>query len=361
MDMNADKEDEMPVVRPFAERIGEAVCGGGLRMDDYWVWGSSVAKGEDGRYHMFASRWPKTYPFFQGYTAASEIVRATADTPEGPFEFEEVVLGPRDPQYWDGRMSHNPCLFQGEGGWYLFYCGVTYREGGTPEEMWVLNQDPEGGKHGRLPPWMLDMRSGVAFAERLAGPWQRPDNPLDLAALSRESHNRTVNVTAVETPEGECRLYYRITGTGLITAVAPHPAGPYPVKSMRIISDYAVKSYTEDPYVFRVDDHYELLSKDSTGDFTGETYALLHSISPDGVDWIPAPAPMACSRHVLWSDGIVRHQGNLERPFILMEDGRPAYLYAATSDGVHTKEHPAHHNAANTWNMVIRLRQSDVS
>lgn len=341
----------------FVDRIGRAVCGGGFAQDGYWVWGASVARGEDGRCHMFASRWPKAYPFFQGYTAASEIVHAVADDPAGPFAFESVALGPRDKGFWDGRMCHNPCLYRGEDGWYLFYCGVTFDDEPDPDAMWALNRDTEAGRNGRMSPWMLDMRSGVAFAERLPGPWRRPDTPLDLGSISRAAHRRAVNVTAFRTMSGTCRIIYRVTGTGIITAEAAHPAGPYPTESMRVISDYAHESHTEDPCAFRIGEHYECLSKDSRGTWTGEPFALLHLLSADGVHWRPAPRPKACSRHVLWDDGCVREQGNLERPFVLFENGRPAYLYAATSDGVHTKEHPAHYTAANTWNMVIRLAE----
>jgi len=75
-DSNQPTARDLSDVRPFADRVGEAVRGGGFWMDGYWVWCGTVAKGEDDRYHMFAARWPKDYPFFQGYTAHSEIVRA---------------------------------------------------------------------------------------------------------------------------------------------------------------------------------------------------------------------------------------------------------------------------------------------
>jgi hypothetical protein len=342
-------------VRPFADRVGRAPCGGGFRMDGYWVWGASVATGEDGLYHMFASRWPKTYPFFQGYTAASEIAHAVADSPVGPFEFREVVLGPRDPEYWDGRIAHNPSLLRTKDGWWLFYCGATYAPDVTPEEMWELNRHTENSKNGLMPPWFHDMRTGVAFARDLNGPWQRPDQPLNLWGLSKNGGKRTVNATAVETFDGKCRIYYRHSGVGLVTALAESPAGPYPVDSMLIISDYSQEAYTEDPYVFRIDDHYEGLTKDSTGQFTGEEFALRHIVSADGVSWRSASEPKGCSRTVAWDDGQTREQGNLERPFVLIEDGRPTHLYAATSDGVHSKSQAAHYNAKNTWNMVLPL------
>lgn len=340
-------------VRPFHERVGEAVRGGGFWMEGYWVWCPTVARGEDGGYHMFASRWPKDYPFFQGYTAASEIVHATADAPDGPFEFERVVLGPRDRRYWDGRMTHNPHLFRGADGWYLFYCGVTYEQDASPESMWALNRQP--GRNGKMPPWMNDMRTGVAFAETLDGPWRRPDEPLALGALKRADHERAVNAVAVQTLAGQCRIYFRLTGTGLVTAVASHPAGPYSGESMHVFADHDAEAYTEDPVVFRIGDHYEMLSKDSSGAFTGEPFALRHSVSSDGVHWRSAPEPKACSRTIRWSDGVVREQGNMERPFVLLEDGEPTHLYAATSDGVHSEEHPAHYSAENTWAMAIRL------
>ena len=51
---------------PFGDRMGVAPVNGGFAMDDSWVWGGSVIRGEDGRYHMFASRWPKSLAFAPG-------------------------------------------------------------------------------------------------------------------------------------------------------------------------------------------------------------------------------------------------------------------------------------------------------
>ncbi len=42
------------------ERMLPAPRNGGFRMEGYWVWCGSAIKGEDNRYHLFASRWPKT-------------------------------------------------------------------------------------------------------------------------------------------------------------------------------------------------------------------------------------------------------------------------------------------------------------
>ena len=287
--------------------------------------------------------------------------RSPADRPEGPFQFEEVVIGKRSPDYWDGRMSHNPHLLRWKDGWYLFYCGVTYREEATPEWMWELNRAPNAGKNGRTPPWMRAMRTGVAYAEDLAGPWRRPDEPLPLALPGHTENQRAVNPCTVETREGRCLLIYRFAGIGLVTAMADHPAGPYGDAEKRVFYDYGAHSYIEDPYVFRVGNHYEMLAKDSHGAFTGEPFALAHMISPDGLDWRPADGPLAVLRKIKWDDGSIREMGNLERPYLLLENGEPRCFYAATSDGVHGKEidgiaRAAHYGADHTWCLAIPVK-----
>ena len=80
------------------ERLQPVAHGRGLRMDGYFVWCGSVIKvGET--YHMFASRWPAETNFPDGYRTHSEIVRATTERPEGPYTFQEVVVGKR-PDAW---------------------------------------------------------------------------------------------------------------------------------------------------------------------------------------------------------------------------------------------------------------------
>lgn len=96
---------------------------GGFRMEGYWVWCGSVVKGEDGKYHMFAARWPKWLPMHPGWLLKSEIVRAVADKVEGPYTYCETVLGARGAQYWDGRMTHNPSIMKVGNKWVLYYIG----------------------------------------------------------------------------------------------------------------------------------------------------------------------------------------------------------------------------------------------
>ena len=56
------------------------------------------------------------------------------------------------------------------------------------------------------------------------------------------------------------------------------------------------------------------------------------------------------SKTLEWEDGTVTTQRQLERPFILFEDGKPAYIFFATMDGPGGFE-----NATRSWNMVIPI------
>ena len=139
-------------------------------MDGYWIWDGSTIKGEDGRYHLFASRWSKKYRMHPGWLFYSEIVRASADTIEGPYQFEEVVLGPRDKSYFDGRMTHNPSIRKVGDTYLLFYIGVTF-EVNPPE-------DPRRRREGQGAPgdpveWTrrrLRRRIGGTGPDRLLAP-----------------------------------------------------------------------------------------------------------------------------------------------------------------------------------------------
>lgn len=94
--------------------------------EGYWVWGSSIVKGDDGKYHMFVSRFPKKLPFHPGWMVASEIVHAVSDIPQGPYRFSDIALPARGAQYWDGRSTHNPRILKQNGKYYLIYMGSTH-------------------------------------------------------------------------------------------------------------------------------------------------------------------------------------------------------------------------------------------
>jgi hypothetical protein len=93
---------------PIFERLLPAPKNGGFKMEDYYIWCGSAIMGEDGRFHMFASRWRKELGFGVHWVFNSEIVRAVSGEPEGPYIFEEVIFKRRERQYFDAMNQHNP-------------------------------------------------------------------------------------------------------------------------------------------------------------------------------------------------------------------------------------------------------------
>jgi hypothetical protein len=333
------------------------VAGGGLRLPGWWVWCGSVARGDDGRYHCFASRWPADLPFFHGYLAASEVIRAVSDRPEGPYAFAEVVLPPRGPGHWDGRMTHNPFILRHRDRWLLFYIGCTW-DGPMPtcEEMHALRALNDG-PNGRIFPWYRSIRIGMAQASSLCGPWIRPEHPTFDVDPAGWDANVVTNPSPCVAPDGRILLYYRAGAAKLGLAIAEHPDAAFIRHGAGPIIDPGDGRRIEDPFVWHDGERYQMVCKDLTGDITGEYHAAAHLWSPDGMSWHLADPAKAWSRTVAWNDGSTTTQASIERPFILMdESGRPGWLFAATADGPGPRDgRPGHYWAHQSWNMVIPL------
>jgi len=96
-----------------------------LELSDYYVWDCSVLF-SGGIYHMFSSRWKKSLGFGANWLFNSQIIHSVSDTPEGPYHFKNVVFERRGRQYFDGMNTHNTCIKEYNGKFYLYYMGCTY-------------------------------------------------------------------------------------------------------------------------------------------------------------------------------------------------------------------------------------------
>jgi hypothetical protein len=317
--------------------MGTVKRASGFRMDGYWCWDASVIKGDDGRYHMFASRWPKDISFHPGWMTNSEVVHAIADNPEGPYTFKAVALPARGVEYWDGRATHNPTIRKHGDTYLLFYIGSTHPLGNAPRGVKFELSDP------RCIVARSNKRIGVATSKSLDGPWQRPDQPiLDTKAGTFYSF-LTSNPAPVVHRDGSVLMVfksrrYKPDGTHgpmmLGLARAKHYLGPYAVVGNEPLFGPDKIGELEDPFVWQnADGTYELIAKDMTGKIVGEKHAGVHALSSDGDHWKLAPKPKAWSRTLTFDDGKTETMGQLERPFILFENGRPAFLFGAVGDG----------------------------
>lgn len=330
-------------------KLGSACSTGGFRMDGYWVWCGSVVQGDDGRYHMFASRWPQRYQMHPGWTFHSEIVRASSDTPEGPYQFEEVVLERRDPRYFDAAMSHNPCILKHQDTYLLFYTGVSYEEDlNDPAIIAAIGNDPE-----RYARYWNRKRIGLATSASVFGPWQRPDRPALESVPGSWDETITSNAAPCLLDDGSVYLMYKsnklnesVRGPfNLGMARAEHWSKPFE----RLSSEPVFTGNIEDPYLWHADGKFHAIMKDMSGAVCGEHHGGIYACSDDALDWNLPEASLAYSRTVSWDNGETTEQSSRERPQLLFHDGKPTHLFNATGNGVPGK---GFNSCTRTWNMV---------
>lgn len=339
------------------DNLGEAPIKGGFEMGDYWVWGSSVVKGDDGQYHMYASRWPKYLPFHPGWMIASEIVHAVSETPEGPYQFKDVALGARGTQFWDGRSCHNPKIVKYKDTYILYYMGSTHPfEEVTKDNVNEFDLKSKWCIAGR---W--GKRIGVATSKSPNGPWKRLDKPvLDVTPDSFYSF-LTSNPSPLIKEDGSVVMLFKgrnykedgLTHSDMSIGVATAPSfeGPYEVVGDEPLFSMEKFGEIEDPCLWSDANGYHMLAKDQRGLITGGQGDGLLAHSENGIDWVIDENPKAYTKTVKWDNGETIKQGQLERPFVFVEDGKPTHLFFATMDGP-----GGFGNGTKTWNMVIPLK-----
>ena len=344
----------------FAEQMKAAPVNGGFKMDGYWVWCPSVIKGDDGRYHMFASRWKKSLPMHPGWLVASEIVRAIATRPEGPYEFQEVVLPARGPAYWDGRSTHNPSIMKVDDTYLLYYMGTTHPFSDVNEKDGLTLDDP------RTIVARANKRIGLATAPSLTGPWQRMVTPILTTRPDKFDNFLVSNPAPMMEADGQVLMIYKCRSykEDLSQRFLQSPTMAFGVARAKSYDQAYIQQLdssvfrkgidVEDPFLWEADKTYHMIAKDMKGSICGEASGGFYATSEDGTTWDLKQGVLAYSKKVLWDDGIVREMGNMERPFILFEEGQATHMFFATSDSV---DGGGIMTCNNTWNMVIPLEE----
>jgi hypothetical protein len=294
---------------PLRDRLQVVDSNSGLRIKGYFVWCGSAIK-VDGKYHMFASRWPEATKFPEGYRTHSEIVRATADRAEGPYTFQEVVVGKRAAGRWDSGMAHNPVIYRVGMTFVLFYIGSD-----------------EGSRYRQI---------GVATASAIAGPWNRSDRPLDLGVKTDGN-----NPAACFELDGSVKLVWRDKNLHVYVSTAPSFRGPYRVANDRVWPEARL----EDFFLFKHQGQYHLICEDNVGNVTGHERWGAHLYSEDGISgWKKYTPSVVYDHEISWTDGTSLHAVRRERPWLLIEDHAATCLFTAVYDGVHA------------WNQAVPIR-----
>ena len=294
----------------FIDRLEPSEAEPALDQDDYYIWGADVIEDEDGRFHMFAARWPHGAPEEHGaWQTHSEIVRAVADDPTGPFEVRETVVEP---------FAHNPEIIDTGEVYLLYYLG------------------PGGQTYLRV-------------AEDPTGPWEHHETGISAPS----------NPAAAVRPDGSIVLIIKQSDDDLTRRydayVAEDYRGPYELVNEQVFDREDPEGPTEDMTIWRDGGLYHMVSNWGPRAGFSETEGF-HALSKDGVSWDVPEEAAAFTLDRPLSDGSrmdLTDEGRLERVKVFARDGVPTHMYHAATPVDKSEITPE----TSSWSLVTPLRE----
>ncbi|WP_076418970.1 glycoside hydrolase family protein [Colwellia sp. UCD-KL20] len=298
---------------------------------DYYIWGSSMVEGSDGKYHLFYSRWHKSYGH-NAWLTHSEIAHAVADKPLGPYKHVDIGLPARGKNYWDGLSTHNPTVHKFGDKYYIYYMGNT----GDGKVMKGFNFSHRNNQ-----------RIGVAVANSPYGPWKRTDTPLINTSENNNAWDALMvsNPSVLQKADGSFLMVYKAVAKKAplpaggpvvhLMATAKSPIGPFTKHVDPVFTKVGEKFPAEDPYIWLQGNQYWAIVKDMKGAFTDSGKSLALFNSQNGFDWHKANMPLVSKLEINWQSG-KQKVAHLERPQIWFKEGKPAILFCAADE---TREH----------------------
>jgi len=299
--------------------VGEAINEPG-----YDIWGSSPIKDEDGNVHLFCSRWPSDTPFKTAWRYNSEIAHYVSKSPEGPFQFVEVVGKGKQDGSWNSAGFHNPNIKKIDDKYVLVYIANSGAKDHGPSQ-----------------------RIGMLISESLNGPWREVPNekspllspPSDSSIWCYKSGLGVNNPSIIKLANGKYHLYFKAKAgpkeskgkVSMGVAISERLEGPYIIQKDPITTN---DTRVEDGYAFHWRGHVCLLTTDNHGIL--EKGGGLLWISEDGLTFDPQPLAGFHNFQNFYLDGIIPEGTNMrygsgvkfERPQLLLgTDDEPEYLY----------------------------------
>lgn len=301
------------------------------------VWGTSPVVGKDGKVHLYVAQWPipkNKKEGFKGYFTTSEIAHYVGDTPDGPFEFVRIAVPDQDGTF---NAPHNPTIKFIDGRYVLCF---------------IVNENDDRTKQ----------RIIMYVADDLNDDWQpakgaEPDGtilrcPDDHKIWNHNSLRGVTNPSLIKY-KGEYLLYFKSAtpdhekdpndfynrefGYGVATSKTLE--GPYEFYPERLTSK---EMELEDVYAFSYGDNIYMISRD-LGATLGDKEGGLLWKSDDGFNFQVKETQRAFESLVSYVgeealDGANKYRGSLkgqlERPQLLIIDGKPTYMYSATGVNV---------------------------
>ena len=314
----------------FQIQFGKVSAKSVFASDSMSIWGGSLAKGEDGLYHMFYSTWPKDIGW--EWVNYSVIAHAVSESPFGPFTHKDVALPDRGADYWDGSCTHNPTVHKFSGKYYLYYMGNF----GDEKIVSVPGKQKINWLHRN------NQRIGVAVADDPNGPWKRFDEPvLDITHGDSLAHDAlmTSNPSVCQMSDGKILMVYKAVGKKFplphggpvvhMVAIADSPTGPFKKYPDPVFTFEGERFPAEDPYIWFQDGKYRAIVKRIKHEGKKRIFSLVHYDSKDGIHWDKAKYFNISDRRFTWENGKTQQFDHLERPQVFIENGNPVALLCA--------------------------------
>ena len=302
--------DEAPAPLNIGAMVQPLPDSGVFRLDDHHTWGPQVSKGQDGRYYLVYSRWPKNTFWWR----ASEIALAVSERAEGPYSHLSVLLAGRGPGHWDEAVAHNPKIKLFNGRYYLYYVSGLAKDD--------------------LSHYRVTQQIGVAVSDSITGPYQRLDEPI--LGPSPPLYNLAVNPGVSQMPDGRYLMIMK-------GEIRPVPAGvpkPQRIQGMAIASTpVGPFEMLPEPAIRNIDTEDASLWYDRR---RNKYFAIFHAHSfvgliesSDGFNWQEAEHyQIVAGNRLLRADGSMLQMTDrpLQRPNIFVEGGEPRLLTLAVPD-----------------------------
>ncbi len=280
-----------------------------LQEEGWYIWDCSPIVGEDGKIHVFYSRWRNN---FDNWLTESEVAHAVADKPEGPYRFVRTVLKGKGDSSWDASTIHNPSIQKVGDKYVIFYMANNLVD--------TVKYD------GRS--WV-----GMAIADDLYGEFKRVGEGPILPSPDKDDWDRFMNNNPVllQHPNGQFWIYYKgkedskaLRKVGV--AFADNIQGPYRKYEHNPVLDFSeINKQIEDPCIFHYKDKFYMITRDM-GVIHPRVGLLV--TSDNGLDW--AQPELGYQKSSYYFD---EEPDRFERPQILFLEGRPAYLFLSLKGG----------------------------
>ena len=318
--MQSQRKDNLIISSKLAPITSDQIFHDSL----YYNWCNSIIKGEDGKYHLIYSRFPKSRSFFSWLTN-SEIAHAVSDAPEGPYKYVQTLINVDRTNYNPGDLitAHNPKIKYFDGKYYIYFISTHIDR--PIDDAELIETSRIGYDHPNWKPLRTNQRTYIASASSIDGKWTIQPEPL----LEPDGPIETLVVNPAITQGGDGRYYMIIKGDkpgttkferNQAVAISDYPDKGFVIQPKPMIQDWD----TEDASIW-----YDKKRERFYTIFHAHSYLGLMT-STDGMNWEKANDFKLVQKDIKQSDSdefLVPNR--MERPFVYIEDGKPRVLGAA--------------------------------